>query len=456
LASHFNLIGMGLLFNGNSAYFITLHMSLEILDTRRKALTINLDENIYGTFAEIGAGQEVARNFFLAGAASGTIAKTMSAYDMTFSNEIYGLEESGRYVSKSRLGKMLDYEFQLLGDRLSGEKYQNRTFFSFADTVTTLNYSKSNDPHGWLGLKFQLEPYGEAHEIIFHVRLLDSDAGLQQNVLGILGVNLVYAAFYLNKDPKSMIESLVDNLNLGSVEIDLISVKGPVFKELDDILVNVYLIQKGFSTAAIFEENGKVKQAKDLMYKKHIMILRTRFNQKVLPDFELFDHTVNQYKASMEIDDSELITLSELTLNNMMDKTDKDDTDLLRRVAKRAKDITEKGHSVIISNFNRHNKLAKYLSLAKPQSVGITTNIANLKHIFQSENYGKNYTNELLAYISDLFSKNVKLLTYPYRDIKNKTTVTTKNIEVSPEAKPLFDFLIQNKYIIDIEEIKNL
>jgi hypothetical protein len=431
-------------------------MSLEILDTRRKALTINLNADIYGTFAEIGAGQEVARNFFTAGAASGTIAKTMSAYDMTFSNEIYGQEESGRYVSKSRLIKMLDYEFKLLEDRLFGDKYQTKTFFAFADTVTTLNYSKTNDPHGWLGIKFQLEPYGPPHEIIFHVRLLDSDASLQQNVLGILGVNLVYAAFHLHHDPKAMIESLADNLSQGSVEIDLISLKGPVFEFLDDILVNLYLIQKGFSGAAIFDHHAKAKQVKDLMYKKHIMILRTRFNQRVLPDFDLFNQAVAQYKATLAITETELVTLAELTLNNMMEKADKSDEDLLKRVAKRAREISEKGHYVIVSNFNRHNKLAKYLGLAKPKSVGITTNISNLQHIFQSEYYGENYTNELLVYISDLFSRNVKLLTYPYRDIKNKTIVTTKNVEVSPEAKPLFDFLIQNKYIIDIEEIAEI
>lgn len=429
-------------------------MILEVLDTRRKALKINLDENIYGTFAEIGAGQEVARNFFTAGAASGTIAKTMSAYDMTFSNEIYGSEESGRYVSKSRLEKMLDHEFKLLRDRLHGEKYQSRTFFSFADTVTTLNYNKSNDPHGWLGIKFQLTPGGEANEIIFHVRLLDSDATLQQNVLGILGVNLVYAAFHYHQDTQRMIESLADNLSQGSVEIDLISVKGPAFITLDEVLVNLYLIQKGFSSAAIFLPQDGVTQAKDLMYKQHVMILRTRFNQKTKPDFDLFNHAITQYKAYMQIGDVELITMAELTLNNMMENAaEGDDADLLNRVAKRANEIMQMGHAVIISNFNRHHKLAKYLAKCKPKSVGITTNIANLKHIFLSENYGSNYTNELLAYISDLFSGNVKLLTYPLRDIKNKTIITTKNLEVSPEAKPLFDFLLLNKYIIDVEDI---
>src|SRR6476661_3959099 len=202
-------------------------MAREILETKRKALKINLDPAIYGTFAEIGAGQEVARNFFTAGAASGTVAKTMSAYDMVFSNSIYGSEDSGRYVTQSRLIKMLDHEFALLSERLSGEKYEGKTFFAFADTVTTLNYNKTNDPHGWLGIRFQVTPGGAYNDIVFHVRLLDSDASLQQNVLGVLGVNLVFAAYYHNQDVQTMIESLVDNLAVGSVEIDLISLNGP-------------------------------------------------------------------------------------------------------------------------------------------------------------------------------------------------------------------------------------
>lgn len=429
-------------------------MENEIIDTRRKALKINLDEHIYGTFAEIGAGQEVARNFFTAGAASGTIAKTMSAYDMTFSNEIYGPEESGRYVSKSRLQKMLDHEFELLVNRLIGVKYEQKTFFAFADTVTTLNYSKTNDPHGWLGIKFQLSPIGLPSEIIFHVRLLDSDASLQQNVLGILGVNLVYAAFYHHKNPKLMIESLADNLNQGSVEIDLIDVSGPAFTEIDEILINLYLIQKGFSSAAIFQQTTEANQAKDLLYKKHVMIFRTRYDQKSLPNFKKLDYAVEQYKTYMNIYDHELVSMMELTLNNMIEKADTEDEEFLERMAKRASEIVNAGYTVIISNFSRHNKLAKYLSLCKPQSVGITTSIYNLKYIFNSLNYGQNYANELLAYISDLFSKNVKLLTYPSKDPITKNQITTKNMDVSPEAKPLFDFLILNNYIIDINELK--
>ncbi len=426
-------------------------MPREILENKRKALKINLDEAIYGTFAEIGAGQEVARNFFTAGAASGTIAKTMSAYDMVFSNSIYGAEESGRYVSESRLDKMIRHEFGLLSERLHGPQYENKTFFAFADTVTTLNFNKTNDPHGWLGIRFQLTPGGEPNDIVFHVRLLDSDSNLQQNVLGVLGVNLVYAAYYYTDDLQAMIESLVDNLSVGSVEIDLISISGPQFKNANDRLVNLYLIAKGFSGAAIFDPKGEARQSKDVLYKKDVMILRTKFGQKSTPNFDLFNRAVEQFKRSQKVDDSNMVVLIEVLMTNFLDDSEVG-TDELEKFAKRAEELCATGNHVIVSDFARNHKLAQYLSRCNPKSVGISTNIANLRNIFNSENYSDNYTDELLAYISDLFSKKAKLYAYPYLDKTNNQIITTKNMPVSKEAKPLFEFLVQNGYITDIDE----
>jgi len=428
-------------------------MEREILDTKRKALNINLNPDIYGTFAEIGAGQEVARNFFTAGAASGTVAKTMSAYDMTFSDAIYGAEESGRYVSQSRLQKMLNHEFGLLTERLCGEKYDCRTFFAFADTVTTLNYNKSNDPHGWIGIKFQTVPGGEPNEIFFHVRLLDTDAALQQNVLGIIGVNLVYAAFYYHTDPKKMIESLAENLTIGSVEIDLISVSGPAFMNINNILLNLYLIVKDFSDAAIFDSLGNPCLAKDLLYKRDIMILRTKYAQKSLPNFSMFNKAVDQFRRTENVKKENLSVLIEVLLSNVLTADDEvpDDIDL-EAVALRAEEMCKTGNLVIVSNFARHNKLAKYLDRCKPKSVGISTNINNLKFVFNSSNFGDNYSSQLLSYVSDMFTKNVKLFAYPFLDKKTNKVITTANMPVTPDAKPLFDFLILNGYIADIKE----
>jgi hypothetical protein len=428
-------------------------MQQEIIDIKRKALKINLNPKIYGTFAEIGAGQEVSRAFFNVGAASGTVAKTISAYDMTFSDEIYGAEESGRYVSQTRLLKMLDHEYTLLIERLKSEKHKDKTFFAFANTVTTLNYARTNDPHGWVGLRFQSEPGGLPNEIYFHVRLLDTDVQMQQRVLGMIGVNLVYAAFYYSSDPRKMIESLVDNLNVGSVEIDLISVQGPVFKEVNNLLLNLYLIVKDFSTAAIFDSDSHPRQAKDLLYKKDVMILRTKYGQKSNPNFSLFNKAADQFKLVNKVDDNNLIVMIEVLITNVLTAAQETPDDIdLEVVAKRAEEMCKTGNFVIVSNFTRKNRLAKYLDRCKPKSVGMSTNINNLKFVFNSANFGENYTGHLLSYVNDMFSRNVRLFAYPFLDKKSNTVITTENMPVSPEAKPLFDFLIMNGYITDIKD----
>ncbi len=427
-------------------------MAREIFETKRKALTLNLNEQIYGTFAEIGAGQEVARNFFNAGAASGTIAKTMSAYDMAFSDAIYGPETSGRYVSESRLRGMLQHEYALLTERLKGEKYSSRQFFAFANTVTALNFSKTNDPHGWVGIRFQHEAGAAPSDIIFHVRLLDSDTLLQQKVLGVLGVNLVFATSYYLDDVQTMIESLVDNLSPGSVEIDLIKLHGPAFPGVNERLINLYLIAKGYSKAAIFSPSGEAYQAKDFLYRKNIMILRTKYRQKSNPNFDLFNLAVDQFKQIPGVTDDNMVVMIEVLMSNVLSDEQSFSVEDLDYFAKRAEYLCSTGNTVIVSNFRRNNYLAEYITQFKPQNVGISTNISNLRHIFNSDNYNKeHYTNELLAYISGMFSKNVRLYAYPYLDKKSNQIVTTKNMPVSAEAKPLFDFLMSNRYIIDIE-----
>lgn len=428
-------------------------MVREIYETKRKALKINLASEIYGTFAEIGAGQEVARNFFNAGAASGTIAKTMSAYDMTFSDAIYGVEESGRYVSQSRLRKMLNHEFALLTERLTGEKYKDKKLFAFADTVAALNFNKTNDPHGWIGIRFQHELGAAPSEIIIHVKLLDSDNFLQQKVLGTLGVNLVFAAYYYLNDVQTMIESLADNLSPGAVEIDMVKLDGPAFEGVNERLINLYLIAKGFSKAAIFSPDGEVYQSKDFLYKKNIMILRTKYRQKSNPNFDLFNRAIDQFKRNIgEEDESQLVVMIEVLMSNGLDDQSEISTEDLNYFAQRADYLCATGNHIIVTNFRRSNHLAEFLAEFKPKNVGISTNIANLKHIFNSEHFNKeNYTNELLSYVSGMFSKNVKLYAYPYLDKSNHQIVTTANMPVSAEAKPLYEFLVSNKYIVDIE-----
>ena len=202
-------------------------MERVILTSKQKALRVNLDSNIYGTFAEIGAGQEVVRHFFRAGGASGTIAKTMSAYDKGVSDAIYGREKDGRYVCESRLRKMTEHEYDLLEQRLSRDKHPERRFFSFANTVATINFSKTFMGHGWMGIRFQSAADKRPNDIVIHIRLHDQDAPLQQETIGIIGVNLIYGSFFYYNNPRELLKSLYDNLSRDRLEIDMIQFTGP-------------------------------------------------------------------------------------------------------------------------------------------------------------------------------------------------------------------------------------
>ncbi len=422
---------------------------MEAIDTKRKALKINLDEGIYGSFAEIGAGQEVARNFFTAGAASGTIAKTMSAYDMAFSNAIYGKEPDGRYVSRSRVMKMLEHEYPLLEERLTDKIYEKKTFFAFADTVTTLNYNKDNDPHGWLGIRFQLYPGGPSNHILFHVRLLDTDAGLQQMVLGTLGVNLIYAAYYYSRNYQLMIESLADNLQIHSVEIDLIQVEGPDFPEVNNRLLNLYLIAKGYSHSVIFTPDGKNHQAKDYLYKKDLVLFRTKAGLKTHMIMEKESEILAQIGQTEGIDPANLQVLFELTLDEAKNvhEHESDMTTLIEKID----ELTESGKVVFISQFARHHNLVGHISRFKPQMVRILISAKNLSHIFNASNYKDHYLNELLNYISQLFNKSVRLYVFPDRGKTGGDLYSLSTLSISPETRSLFNFLVENEYLKELQ-----
>src|SRR5690606_26232616 len=286
----------------------------------------------------------------------------------------------------------------------------------------------------------------------FHVRLLDSDNLLQQKVLGVLGVNLVFAAYYYTNDVQTMIESLADNLSPGAVQIDLVKVNGPAFQEVNERLINLYLIAKGFSKAAIFNPQGSAYQSKDFLYKKDIIILRTKYRQKSNPNFDLFNLAVAQFKRNLQISDDNLVVMIEVLMSNVLDQTPRFTSEDLQYFAERAEYLCSTGNHILVSNFTRNHYLAEYLSQFKPRNVGISTNISNLRNIFNSKQYNQGkYTDELLAYASGLFSKNVKLYAYPYLNKQDNQIITTANMPVSDEARPLFEFLVKNKYIIDIE-----
>jgi hypothetical protein len=265
-----------------------------MIKTEQKALDINLNDPIYGTFAEIGAGQEVARNFFQAGAAAGTIAKTMSAYDKTYSDAIYGIEPSGRYVSEPRLYKMLDHEWQLMEERLK-ESRPDATFFVFADTVQAINYTRTIKGNGWMGLRFRLVPDGPVNDMVLHVKMLDTNNRLQQEAIGILGVNMIYASFYYNDNPEKMVMSLVDNIK-DRVSIDLLRINGQSFNYFDNRLVSLYLVKHKLTSVAMFDINSRSIHASEFLYRESLMVIRGNFRPPTIVTQDVIECSFNQFK----------------------------------------------------------------------------------------------------------------------------------------------------------------
>ncbi len=317
------------------------------MDTHQKALQVNLDPCLYGTFAEIGAGQEVARWFFRVGGAAGTIAKAMSAYDMTFSDAIYGT--SDRYVSKQRIGAMLDHEFGLLGERLDAKRGDATRFFVFADTVAAKSYARKDDPHGWLGVRFQTAPRAPASQIIVHVRLLDKENVQEQEALGLIGVNLVHGANYLHHDPDALVASLLDNLTAERVEVDMIEFSGPDFAHVDNRLMSLRLVQNGLTHAAMFTAAGEVVQPADALYKKAILIERGSFRPATNVSMDMLRCAQAQFVQEPGMQGEDTITVMEMTLKNLIDADTIDAQDFLDR----ADILGALGKTVLISNYAR-------------------------------------------------------------------------------------------------------
>ncbi|MES2808766.1 MAG: TonB-dependent receptor, partial [Bacteroidota bacterium] len=383
------------------------------IGTKQKALAINLDPKIYGSFAEIGAGQDVAANFFKAGASSGTIAKTMSAYDMTVSDAIYGALKVKRYVSESRLMAMLNHEYNLLVERLAQQRGDNTTFFAFSDTVSTLNYHKTNEAHGWMGVRFQLEPNGPFNDVILHVKLLDNDSNLQQQAVGVLGVNLLYACFYYNEVPPAFLLSLMDELSRDRIQIDMIQFDGPCFEKVDNRLMSLHLVKYGFTDAALFGPDGENEQPSEALYKKHAVVIRGRFRPIINVHMDMLNTGVKQFMQEPDVDKKNVVVINELTLQSLVERdadptADIDEKDFLDRV-----DILcSMGQTVLISNFHEYYKLVAYLSKITSLKLGVVLGYPNLEYIFSEEHY-KDLPGGILESFATLFSRKVKLFIYP-------------------------------------------
>jgi len=415
--------------------------------TKNKALRINLNTDIYGTFAEIGAGQETARNFFRSGAASGTIAKAMSAYDKDFSDAIYGLEEDRRYVTQPRLQRMLGHEIALMEDRLSRQKHPDKLFFSYANTVTTIDFVKKFKGHGWVGIRFQLDPLEDYNEIVLHLRFKETDARLQQETLGILGVNLIYGAFYLNDNPKDLVKSFYDNLSNDQLEIDMINFSGPRFMYVDNRLMSLQLLKNGMTNAVMFGPDGNNLLPAQVLYKKNILALRGSFRPVTKVNMDMYEKSKKLFLAEKKVDKSKTQIIFEITLSNLTAEGKINERDFLDR----AELLCSLGQNVIITNFQQYFKLVEYFSEFTKERMALTMGSQNLVEIFD-EKYYRNLSGGILEAFGKLFYRDLKVYMYPYLDADSGEFINSENLKVHPRMKELYKFFKKNGRLINIDD----
>ncbi len=412
--------------------------------TNKKAFQINLDAKKYGTFAEIGAGQEVARRFFQVGGASGTIAKTMSAYDMTFSDAIYG--PTDRYVSRVRLQTMLDREYNLLLERLDKKLGDQRQFFVFADTVAARSFKEHNESHGWLGVRFQKQTRSEPCQIIIHVRMLDEANVDQQEALGVIGVNLLYGAFYYS-EPEKLISSLQENLVPGRIEVDMIKFSGAAFKGVDNRLMSLQLVSQGLTNAVMFTADGETVQPAEVFYRKAILVERGSFRPVTYATNDMLDGARRVFLKECGCSEKDLVVLMEMTLENLLAEGQLNHADFLARV-----DILGAlGRTVLVSKFGEYYRLAGYLSRYTNKMIGLVMGVPSLIEIFD-ERYYLNLEGGILEALGRMFKAGLKLFVYPMIDEKTGNLVTATQIKVAPNLRSLFRYLIDNQYIEEITE----
>ena len=413
-----------------------------------KTLRINLNQNIYGSFAEIGAGQETARHFFRAGGASGTIAKAMSAYDKSFSDAVYGREEDGRYVTESRLNKMLDHETNLLEERIDRSNNPEYLFFTYANTVATIDFSKRYKGHGWIGIQFQLEPnQKEYNRIVLHVRFKQIEARLQQETCGIVGVNLIYGAFYKHHEPKKLLRYLYDHIDKDTLEIDMINFSGPHFSQVDNRLMSLQLIKNDMTEAVMFGPDGNNILPAALLYKKNILALRGSFRPVTKVNIDMLEKSQELFCTIPKVAKANTEIIFEITLENLTAYGDIDEKDFLAR----AELIGSLGHIVMISKFKEYYKLVEYFDKYTKSRIALSMGINSLVDIFD-EKYYRHLSGGILEAFGKLFFKNVQVYLYPMKDPNTGAIINSDNLIVSEQMKDLYKFFKHNNKLTDIED----
>jgi hypothetical protein len=413
--------------------------------TEEKALKINLTKDIYGCFAEIGAGQEVAANFFKAGGSSGTIAFTQSAYDMKVSDSLYG--ETLRYVCEERLETMLDTEYKNIAKTLPG-KHTEARFFAFCNTVESLNYHKTNQGQGWVGIRFQLHLNGPVNDIILHINMHDNSHKGQQEAIGILGVNLIYSAFFHTEDLNEFLDVLVQRIPRERLEIDMLRVSGPDFENVDNRIIALNLVKRGITDATMFDLAKQVLQPATALYKKNILLMRGRFRPVTKVHIDMIEKGRKAFLKEKRVKDERLEVIFELTLKDLTADGKISDKDFIDR----AELLSSLGYTVMISNYLKHYKMVEYLApIAKGNLIGVILGVYNLHTIFD-ERYYDNLPGGLLEAFGRGFGHNVKLYVYPAVNVEDGTQYDLDNIVLPENLCGLLQYMKDNDKMASIKE----
>jgi hypothetical protein len=420
--------------------------------TKQKALKINLNENIYGTFSEIGAGQETVRYFFQAGAASKTIAKAMSAYDKVFSDTIYGVEEDGRYVTEKRLRKMLRHETNLLEERLERFDPPRRLFFSYANTVTTIDFAKKFKGHGWVGVRFQTNPTEDYNEIVIHIKFNQNEAKLQQETLGMMGVNLIYGAYYLYDNPKELILSLYDNLDMDKIEIDMIHFSGPQFEQIDNRLMSLYLLKYNITDAVMFDPDGNSLLPAQELFKKNILLMRGSFRPVTKVNMDLFEKSKALFFKEPDVTAANTKIIFEITLQNLRSLNEKSDADVDDQdFLNRAELLCSLGHNVMITDYKEYYKLIDFISVQTSAKIGLAMGTYNLMMIFDEQYYGE-IPGGFLEAIGRLMNRDTKFYLYPLKNHETSEITTVQNVQIPEKYRFLFEYFKAQGRFVEITE----
>jgi len=414
--------------------------------TKEKSIRINIDSKYYGTVAEIGGGQETARHLFQAGAASNTIAKSISAYDKSFSDHFYNQGAHSRYVAEDRLRKMVDYEYDEL-IKLLGNKNPKK-FFAFANTVETLNFAKTNAGNGWVGIAVEGTDRYHPNKMFIHVKLHENDTLLQQYTLGTLGINLIYGSLFHWEDPRTVLLSLLDNLDILRVEVDYVYVEGPDMKWVDNRLLNLMLVSNDMTPAIMFDQSGKVQQPGDMLYKKNVLVLRGYFRPINNLGMEFIEDSLANFKRDEDYLPDNTIAFCEISLKYLMQNEKVDEKDFLHRVDL----LNMMGQSVMISKFYRYFQLVKYFDQFKLIKLRLIVGLPTFDKILDASNY-TDLRGGLLEAIAALFHNNVKIYLYPYIDTHTGEVIYPEDSHFSNENKYLWQFLNSTKKILILKSI---